>query len=97
MHIVHIAHIVHIDRVMSDHIRYTMAAIAIRSFIPYSQYLLCFVVFLLVVLSLDAMDVSGESQIDVISNVFKERLTLDGTPIDAEHEKHGKLAATLGT
>ena len=62
---------------------------------PHSHHLKCFVVFLLVVLSLDAMDVSGESQIDVISNVFKERLTLDGTPIDAEHEKHGKLTATL--
>lgn len=36
------------------------------------------------------MDVSGESQIDVISNIFKERLHIDGTPIDAEHEKHGK-------
>ena len=35
------------------------------------------------------MDVSGESQIDVISNVFKQRLHLDGTPIDAEAERHG--------
>ncbi|KAF6021499.1 ERGIC3 [Bugula neritina] len=39
-------------------------------------------------LSMDAMDVSGESQIDVISNIFKQRLHLDGTPIDAEEEKH---------
>jgi len=38
---------------------------------------------------MDAMDVSGESQIDVISNIFKQRLHLDGTPIDAEEEKHG--------
>lgn len=43
----------------------------------------------LTVLSIDAMDVSGESQIDVISNVFKQRLHLDGTPIDAEAERHG--------
>lgn len=41
-------------------------------------------------LSIDAMDVSGESQIDVISNIFKQRLHLDGTLIDAEAEKHGE-------
>lgn len=40
-------------------------------------------------LSIDAMDVSGESQIDVISNVMKQRLDLSGNPIDAKAEKHG--------
>ncbi|XP_067935391.1 endoplasmic reticulum-Golgi intermediate compartment protein 3-like isoform X2 [Watersipora subatra] len=38
--------------------------------------------------SIDAMDVSGESQIDVISNLFKQRLHLNGSSIDAEAEKH---------
>ena len=41
-------------------------------------------------LSIDAMDVSGESQIDVISNVMKQRLDLSGKPIDAEAERHGE-------
>ena len=33
------------------------------------------------VLSIDAMDVSGEQQIDVDHNIFKQRLELDGTPV----------------
>lgn len=41
------------------------------------------------------MDVSGESQIDVISNVFKQRLHLDGMPVDAEVEKHGECCSHL--
>ena len=43
------------------------------------------------VLSLDAMDVSGEQQIDIDANLFKERLNLEGTPINPDSpEKHGK-------
>lgn len=49
----------------------------------------CFVI----VLSIDAMDVSGESQIDVISNILKQRLHLDGTLIDAEAELHGNITS----
>ena len=33
-------------------------------------------------LSIDAMDVSGEHQLDVLHSVFKQRLGLDGTPIE---------------
>lgn len=35
------------------------------------------------------MDVSGESQIDVISNIYKQRLDTQGAPVKAEAEKHG--------
>ena len=33
-------------------------------------------------LSVDAMDVSGESQIDIDHHMFKQRLDLDGNPIN---------------
>ncbi len=33
------------------------------------------------------MDVSGEQQIDVDHNIFKQRLKLDGTPFPFEPEK----------
>ena len=36
---------------------------------------------LLLVLSLDAMDVSGEQQIDVAHHVMKQRLAKDGKPV----------------
>ncbi|XP_012945396.1 endoplasmic reticulum-Golgi intermediate compartment protein 3 [Aplysia californica] len=39
-------------------------------------------------LSLDAMDVSGESQIDVDGNLFKQRLDLGGRPVDEAPEIH---------
>ncbi|XP_029650596.1 endoplasmic reticulum-Golgi intermediate compartment protein 3 isoform X2 [Octopus sinensis] len=38
-------------------------------------------------LSTDAMDASGEQQIDVDHNLFKRRLTLDGEPISTDVEK----------
>ena len=41
------------------------------------------------VLSIDAMDVSGEAQLDVISNVFKQRLNLDGSVHEEQAERHG--------
>jgi hypothetical protein len=34
------------------------------------------------ILSLDAMDVSGEQHLDVVHNIFKRRLSADGKPID---------------
>ncbi|XP_031555453.1 endoplasmic reticulum-Golgi intermediate compartment protein 3-like [Actinia tenebrosa] len=40
-----------------------------------------------VYLSIDAMDVSGEQQIDVASHMLKKRLDLDGKPIDEKAEK----------
>ena len=39
-------------------------------------------------LSIDAMDVSGEQQIDVDHDIFKQRLNKDGKPVDDEPEKH---------
>ena len=36
------------------------------------------------------MDVSGETQIDVDANLFKQRLDLEGNPIDEEPEVHSK-------
>ena len=38
-------------------------------------------------LSIDAMDVSGDHQLDVASSVFKSRLTLEGKIIEEEPEK----------
>ncbi|KAJ7361908.1 Endoplasmic reticulum-Golgi intermediate compartment protein 3 [Desmophyllum pertusum] len=40
-----------------------------------------------VYLSIDAMDVSGEQQIDVMHSIFKTRVDLDGKPIDDNAEK----------
>lgn len=42
-----------------------------------------------VYLSIDAMDVSGEQQIDVMHHMFKKRMNLDGTPIEKEGSKEG--------
>ncbi len=39
-------------------------------------------------LSIDAMDVSGEHQLDVAHSVLKQRLTLDGKPIEEEPEEY---------
>ena len=39
-------------------------------------------------LSIDAMDVSGEHQLDVLHSVFKQRLGLDGVPIEDEPEQY---------
>ncbi|ELU18587.1 hypothetical protein CAPTEDRAFT_139951 [Capitella teleta] len=38
-------------------------------------------------LTLDAMDVSGEQQIDVLHDIFKQRLDLDGIEVKAEPSK----------
>lgn len=40
-------------------------------------------------LSIDAMDVAGEQQLDVEHNLFKQRLDKDSKPISTEAEKHG--------
>lgn len=42
-----------------------------------------------VVLSVDAMDVSGEQQLDVEHNVYKQRLNLTGSVIADSPEKEG--------
>lgn len=47
------------------------------------------------VLSVDAMDVSGESQIDVISNIYKQRLDVNGNPMAAEAEIQGMISILL--
>ena len=39
-------------------------------------------------LSIDAMDVSGEHQLDVLHSVFKQRLGLDGAPIEEVAEQY---------
>ncbi|KAG8565193.1 hypothetical protein GDO81_012755, partial [Engystomops pustulosus] len=39
-------------------------------------------------LSIDAMDVAGEQQLDVEHNLFKQRLDKDGKPVSSEVEKH---------
>ncbi|KAL1520390.1 hypothetical protein AB1Y20_021976 [Prymnesium parvum] len=47
-------------------------------------------------LSLVAMDVAGEQQIDVVSNINKTRYTLDGKYIDLEYDD-ATIAQRLGT
>ena len=39
------------------------------------------------VLSIDAMDISGEQQLDVATNLYKRRLNPDGSKITEEDEK----------
>ena len=49
------------------------------------------------VLSLDAMDVSGEQQIDVAHNIFKQRLDLEGKEVKETPEKEGLYINPLKT
>ncbi|KAF3824841.1 hypothetical protein GH733_010175 [Mirounga leonina] len=42
-------------------------------------------------LSIDAMDVAGEQQLDVEHNLFKQRLDKDGIPVSSEAERHDCL------
>lgn len=46
-------------------------------------------------LSIDAMDVAGEQQLDVEHDLFKQRLDKDLKPVTIEAEKHGKNLTLL--
>ena len=41
-------------------------------------------------LSIDAMDVSGEQQIDMSTNLLKQRLDTTGTPLDESPQKESE-------
>ena len=49
-------------------------------------------------LSIDAMDVSGDHQLDVLHSVYKTRLSLEGQPISepSEQDQLGTLATPTG-
>jgi len=46
-------------------------------------------------LSLDAMDVSGELELDVDHDIFRKRLGADGVPLD-DGEKHEVCCSSGG-
>ena len=45
--------------------------------------------------SIDAMDSSGESQVNVEHNIFKRKLDLDGKPIEDPEKEHSELDGKL--
>lgn len=47
----------------------------------------CFVLIYRIDLSIDAMDVSGEHQLDVLHSIYKQRLSPEGQPINEEPEE----------
>ena len=41
--------------------------------------------------SIDAMDSSGESQVNVEHNIFKRKLDLDGNPVEDPEKEHSEF------
>ncbi|PNI27905.1 ERGIC3 isoform 10, partial [Pan troglodytes] len=85
----------YVDKSRGDKLKINIDVLFPHMPCAWSQYLS--LIFVLPDLSIDAMDVAGEQQLDVEHNLFKQRLDKDGIPVSSEAERHelGKVEVTV--